>query len=301
MTCFSTGVLPYVPWLAGGWLPRLQAFQPWTLLAVAVIVLFTLMRRRWLVASLTVVLLVMGMAPNVVWPSDQATLEGASADVTVFSFNALKAGADAKQLATSIQQVDPDVVVLVETSEALHDRLRAEGALGSLKYRSAPVPTGGERDTVIFSRYPLKDLGGSLGPGVTGWYGMPVVEVELPGRTLTVVGVHVYPPLGSAKRWAQGLSALQHWIGEEGNKPLILAGDFNSARSHPQFRKLASIMDDESTLFPLSTWPANRNVPPLLGIDHVLSRGFIPLEQEILQIHGSDHLAIKATFGLIGR
>jgi len=268
------------------------------LLAVAVVLLFALMRRRWLVASLTVVLLVIGMAPNVVWPRNQATLEDPSADVTVFSFNALKAGADAKQLATSIQEVDPDVVVLVETSEPLHDQLRAQGALGSLKYRSAPVPTGGERDTVIFSRYPIKDLGGSLGPGVTGWYGMPVVEVELPGRALTIVGVHVYPPLGGAKRWAQGLSALQHWVGEEGNKPVILAGDFNSARSHPQFRKLASIMDDESTLFPLSTWPADGSVPPLLGIDHVLSRGFNPLVQETLQIHGSDHLAIKATFGL---
>ncbi|WP_334122510.1 endonuclease/exonuclease/phosphatase family protein [Glutamicibacter sp.] len=296
----AVGALPYIPWLASGWTPRLQAFQPWALIAVAFVVIFALIRRRWIAAVIVAVLLIAGVVPNLAMSSKQQTSAAdPAAMITVFSFNALKAGADSKELATNIKTANPDVLVLVETSESLHDRLRAQGALSSLKYRSSQVTAGGERDTVVFSRYPLKERDAALGPQATDWYGMPVADIASPLGDLTVVGVHVYPPLGSATRWGTGLDALKQFLDQQTGKPVILAGDYNSTRTHPQFRKLTSVMDEEPSLFPQSTWPADRNVPALVGIDHVLSRGFDPLAQETLHIQGSDHLAIKATLGLV--
>ncbi|UTT38757.1 endonuclease/exonuclease/phosphatase family protein [Glutamicibacter mishrai] len=294
----AVAALPYISWLAGGCIPRLQAFQPWMLVGVAAAVLFASFKRRWLVATLVMAALIVGALPNMAAPGRQSAITGSS-EVSVFSFNALKAGADSKQLAQSIKRTNPDVLVLVETSEALHDRLRAQGALASLEFRSAPVPTGGVRDTVIFSRYPLKELSQGIGSEATGWYGMPVVEIDSPGGTFTVVGVHIFPPLGSAQRWNQGLAALQRWLEEQANRPVILAGDYNSTRSHPQFRSLTSTLDTEPTLFPRLTWPADTYSTPLLGIDHVLTAGFNPVSQQTLRIRGSDHLGIMSTVSFV--
>ncbi|MGQ3384104.1 endonuclease/exonuclease/phosphatase family protein [Glutamicibacter sp. TV12E] len=193
---------------------------------------------------------------------------------------------------------DPDVLVLVETSEPLHQRLAAQGALDTLPYRSAPVPAGGEADTVIYSRYPARERSGSLGPDATNWYGLPIVDIASPRGPITVVGVHIYPPLQDARRWQGGLLAMQQWVDKKEDEPMILAGDFNSTRAHPQFRELVSSMGPERSLFPVSTWPTGGRVPPMIGIDHVLARGLVPLKQEAAKIDGSDHLALIVKLGV---
>ncbi len=248
-------------------------------------------------AILIMLTLILGVLPNVAAPWRQET--GAhTSEISVFSFNALKAGADSKQLAQSIKMTNPDVLVLVETSEPLHQRLAAEGALDALDYRSAPVPTGGEADTVIFSRYPLSQRADALGPEMTEWYGLPVVEVQAPDGPIRVVGVHLYPPLDDAQRWRSGLSALQQWADQHNDMPMILAGDYNSTRTHPQFRQLASSMEPETSWFPVPTWPTGGTLPPVVGIDHVLTRGLAPLGQHTVKIDGSDHLALTVKLGV---
>ncbi|KUM30458.1 hypothetical protein AQ436_12840 [Arthrobacter sp. EpRS66] len=293
----AVAVLPYISWLAGGWTPRLQAFQPWMLIGVAAAVLFASFKRRWLVAALVMAALIVGALPNMAAPWRQGAITGSS-EVSVLSFNALKAGADSKQLAQSIKRTKPDVLVLVETSEPLHQRLAAEGALDALRYRSASVPSGGDVDTVIFSRYPLTQRKQDLSAEATGWYGLPVVEAAAPGGPILIVGVHIYPPLDDAGQWRSGLSALQQWVDRHTDMPMILAGDYNSTRTHPQFRELSEDMEPEPSLLPITSWPADSFVPPMIGIDHVLSRGIVPLNHEKITINGSDHQALSVKFGL---
>ncbi|WP_347037622.1 endonuclease/exonuclease/phosphatase family protein [Glutamicibacter halophytocola] len=298
LPCLGIGILPYITWTAAGWVPRLQAFQPWMLLGIAVAVLLASFKRRWLVSAVVLVLLAIGAVPNLAMATGESLPSDATPELTVFSFNALKAGADAGQLSQSIKIADPDVLVLVETSEPLQQRLAAQGALDTLPYRSAPVPAGGEADTVIYSRYPARERSGSLGPDATNWYGLPILDIASPRGPITVVGVHIYPPLQDARRWQGGLLALRQWVAEQEDEPMILAGDFNSTRAHPQFRELASSMGPERSLFPISTWPTGGRVPPMIGIDHVLSRGFVPLKQETAKIDGSDHLALIVKLGV---
>ncbi len=239
--------------------------------------------------------LIVGMLPTVQPGHSEPVSNAKSYELKIMSFNAGRAGADPAQLAAVVHQTDPDVLVLVETSEPLNQAIAKRGAIDHLGYRSAEVPTGGQRDTVIFSRYQLTERVDELSPQVIGWYGFPVVDIETPEGSISIVGVHVYPPLDKALRWQRGLSALDRWVEQQRANPVVIAGDFNATRTHPQFRQLARRLSPETTLWPVNTWPSGHVYPPIMGIDHVLTGAMKVTDMQSLQIDGSDHLALSAT------
>jgi endonuclease/exonuclease/phosphatase (EEP) superfamily protein YafD len=49
------------------------------------------------------------------------------------------------------------------------------------------------------------------------------------------------------------------------------------------------------------TFPADSHVPPLVGIDHVLTYQARATSMHTLRVSGSDHLALAATVGLARR
>ncbi|WP_141365978.1 endonuclease/exonuclease/phosphatase family protein [Glutamicibacter uratoxydans] len=293
--CIFIGILPYMPWLAAGFLPRIQAIQPWLLAIIVFAIIAALIRRRWLPSGITAALLLVGILPLVHFSGAAPNGSNGNHELKVFSFNAGRAQADPLQLAQAIREADPDVLVLVETSEPLIASIGKLNALEVLSHRSGTVPTGGDRDTVVFSRYPMTERQEEISAQKTGWYGFPVVDIASPSGVFSVVGVHVYPPLDDAERWEHGLDQLNRWARQQGMQPVILAGDFNATRTHPQFRRLAADMSAENTMWPLNTWPADRQYPPIMGIDRVLARGMSVLDARSIKIAGSDHLALSVT------
>ncbi|WP_417364845.1 endonuclease/exonuclease/phosphatase family protein [Glutamicibacter arilaitensis] len=267
------------------------------LLAFPVLALITgVLRRRWIACGFVVVFLLCGLLPNLQLAAAAVQKDRADFELSVLSFNALKAGADPAQLAALIQAEDPQVLVLVETSEPLHQELATRGALDGLGYRSLEAPAGGQRDTVIFSKYPLNERTAELDTKTTGWYSLPVVDVKSPGGTFTVAGIHIYPPVGTAQRWRNGLQAVASWAAQQPDRPLVLAGDFNSVRAHPGFRSLKSDGFSEADgIFPASTWPADRKFNSMIGLDHIMARGASVTEFSVHAVDGSDHLAVSAT------
>lgn len=61
--CLGIGLLPYVDFLAGGWLPKLQAFQPFLLLVPVVALVLGLVRRHWIFSGFVALSLVLGTMP----------------------------------------------------------------------------------------------------------------------------------------------------------------------------------------------------------------------------------------------
>ena len=78
--------------------------------------------------------------------------------------------------------------------------------------------------------------------------------------------------------------------------PVIVPGDFNATVDHAQFRDLLGGGFDEGALDSgagyLPTYPTDRWYPPLLGIDHVLSRGLWAESARTYDLPGSDHRAL---------
>ncbi len=291
----AIGVLPFLGFLGAGWIPKLQAFQPYLLLFPAVVLVIGLLRKQWIFSGFVLVFLVCGALPNLQLSSAAGQAGSDKSELVLLSFNALKAGADPAQLAELIRTTDPQILVLVETSESMHRQLAGLDALDELGYRSLEAPAGGERDTVIFSKYPLQERTTDLDSGDTGWYALPVVDVQAPGGVVSVAGIHIYPPVGDAQRWSQGLAAVNDWSDQQRDHPIILAGDFNSVRAHPGFRALGDGYEQADGIWPRSTWPAGRGLAPLIGIDHILAKGLSVTGYSSHVVEGSDHLAVSAT------
>jgi endonuclease/exonuclease/phosphatase (EEP) superfamily protein YafD len=83
---------------------------------------------------------------------------------------------------------------------------------------------------------------------------------------------------------------------------VIVSGDFNSTRSHSKFRHILDAGYEDaadvtgSGLIP--TYPTDKSYPPVVGIDHVLTRGARATALEPVSILGSDHAGLVAEIQL---
>jgi endonuclease/exonuclease/phosphatase family metal-dependent hydrolase len=82
--------------------------------------------------------------------------------------------------------------------------------------------------------------------------------------------------------------------------PLVVAGDFNATRDHRQFRDLLNTRGyrdagDDSGAGLMPTYPADRAVGPIAGIDHVVLSGDLVCGGRRVRCGGrSDHYAVIA-------
>jgi endonuclease/exonuclease/phosphatase (EEP) superfamily protein YafD len=248
--------------------------------------------------------------PLVVPPGPQ-TADAAPGRLTVLSVNAEYAGVDADAMASAVDRYGVEVLVLVEADERLVDGLDASGVLERLPYRTATIPAwpqgGPAGGSVILSAHPLRSEG--VVPRFAGHrhFDQPVAVLEVPGLgPVRVVGIHPVPPIGPdfVPSWNDSLRGLEGWVATQDDMPLILAGDFNASRAHPQFRDLAAGLEPASAAagpVPGPTWPSGAWIPPFTAIDHVLLRGLVAEEHRRLSFPGTDHRAIVTTVGSAAR
>jgi endonuclease/exonuclease/phosphatase (EEP) superfamily protein YafD len=223
---------------------------------------------------------------------------GVPTELTVLSFNALHGRADTGELATVIERCTPDFVALPEAGPDFCDKLMA--LVDILGYRSAVSTSPGSRDgeSVTLLAGP-RAAGVQLTPSGAMW--LPHVEASggLLGRR-TLYAVHPVAPVRPSRTvaWRRDLALLARWC----RAPVapIVAGDFNATFDHDLFRmalggcRSAAAGTGRGLV---GTFPAS--LPRWFGIqiDHVL----IPADAvtsrfEIVDIGGSDHRAVLATF-----
>ncbi|MGH9271923.1 MAG: endonuclease/exonuclease/phosphatase family protein, partial [Ilumatobacteraceae bacterium] len=97
------------------------------------------------------------------------------------------------------------------------------------------------------------------------------------------------------------LRRLADWLGTgDGDEPAIVAGDLNATFDHRQFRDLldTGLRDavEQAGAGYVPTYPVGRRFPPLISIDHILTRGRITAtDVETQELPGTDHRALLAT------
>jgi endonuclease/exonuclease/phosphatase (EEP) superfamily protein YafD len=267
-------------------------------LLLVVLAVPTLRRSRWL-AAVTAVLVVTELAllvPRFV-PDGRSVPAGAPR-LRVATSNAHVGGVDPEALVRLVRTERIDVLAVEELTSQAAAALDRAGMAGLMPYRELHPET----DSSIYSRLPLSG-GGELRRD-TAWP-QTTAEVAVGGRTVRLVAVHTYYPLGDPGRWARDMAALRAEAAADGPDTVFL-GDFNATLDHAPMRDLlaAGLTDTDAELGRgwAPTWPADRaHLPPLTQLDHVLhGSGLLAVSAAEHTLPGTDHRAVVAELALTG-
>jgi endonuclease/exonuclease/phosphatase (EEP) superfamily protein YafD len=274
------------------------ALMPYLTVLGVVLSLLALRGRRWAVAivvSVLSIVLVAAVAPRA-FPDSRPI--GVGTTVRVLALNTRLGEADAASVVAAVRGGGVDVLALQELTPRAVSALDAAGLDAELRFR-AFRPDAGPRGSGIASRFPLSEL--SLTPPST--FTQVAAEVTLPsGDLVQVVSVHVDPPVHAAgpEQWQRELAGLPDT--EPRTPPRVLAGDFNGTLDHAAVRRVLAgggyaDAADEVGEGLVNTWPADRRLPPLVALDHVLVDRRCPVDAfRAIDVPGTDHRAVLAQF-----
>jgi endonuclease/exonuclease/phosphatase (EEP) superfamily protein YafD len=248
------------------------------------------------VLSVVAVLSATLLAVQVAWlapffvPDDRpATTPG----FTLLSLNTLYGGADPDDLVRDAAQAD--VVVLLEATAPLVDALRARKWSQRFPYSVGVLETQ-VGDTLVFSRFPLSTP--ALLP--TSQFQQWVATVAVPRLgAVRIIAAHPCNPYCPGEAFRTEHQELQDAALARMAEPLVIAGDLNAVDDHAPMRDLRRVGLESVTDIVgagwLPTYPANRTIPPLLPIDHILLNHFLTATSvRRLHVRNTDHLGLLA-------
>lgn len=204
--------------------------------------------------------------------------------------------ADPGDVVRAVRDGGVDLLLTVETTPEAVDGLRAAGLVEALPHEAvaaAPHTAG----VAVWSRYPLS------APERIPGFSLGVLRTDLagPAGPVTVVAAHPIAPVFNAPIAVDEADRLRWYLGGlPGPAPVVVGGDFNATWDHVRFRGLRGLGYIDSVSGGgdgwVPTWPANRRIPPLIGIDHVLARGALGVgETDTVPVGATDHLGVLAT------
>ncbi|MFF4658508.1 endonuclease/exonuclease/phosphatase family protein [Streptomyces sp. NPDC001381] len=269
--------------------------------ALSVLVLCVLsavprLRSRWAVAvaALVTAAQVALLVPRFV--SHQEQVPAPAAELRVATLNAHVGRADPRAVVRLVRTERIDVLAVEELPAAGVAALAEAGLDRLLPHRELHP----ENDSSVYSRLPLTHAG-PLDAG-TAWP-QTAAEVTVGGRTVRLVAVHTYYPLGDARRWTRDLTALAS-VARESGPDTVFLGDFNASLDHAPMRELlaSGLTDTHAELGRgwVRTWPAGRTLlPALIQLDHVLhGSGLAGVSVGERTVPGTDHRAVVAVLAL---
>ena len=278
-----------------GFLALLVGFMPWVTLACAVPLGLALLARSRVLVAVALVLsavCVWFQVPLFTGGGDGATV------LTVASVNMTLGGADADAVVALVRDHQVDVLSVQELSPQALGALADAGLDAELPFHAAFAEPG-VPGTGLWSRYPIageRDLPGFTAHAIRA-------SVEAPSGAVTVFAVHPQAPgKHNHRNWAADLNLLTDALAAE-TGPVYVAGDFNTTRDHAAFRGIEGLGYGDAANQAGSgfapTFPENRELWPLVAIDHVLTRdtGTTALRTQTVNIPKSDHRALVVAYG----
>jgi len=249
------------------------------------------------VAGLVVMGAVATHAPLYIGDADPA--EGPV--VHVMQTNILFGEADIAAVVSEVRERNIGLLTVDELSPEAVEALESAGIGTVLPHRHLS-PGAAANGTGIWSAYPLSDI--------VEYDGFVMSQIsataEIPGAgPVGVYAFHPVPPIFGTDVWAEELSRL-HDILEQapGKRPAVVGADFNATYDHSQFRVLLSGRFGDAAeqvgAGHLRTYPTDKRIPPVVGIDHILVAGGSTIEVETVSVPGSDHRAVVAQLRLDG-
>jgi endonuclease/exonuclease/phosphatase (EEP) superfamily protein YafD len=191
-----------------------------------------------------------------------------------------------------VDRVDPDVLAVQELQVPAAAEVMARYRYHGLVAHHDTLGNGiATRFPATISRLPMTYRSGwSARLDPAGWPGLTV--------PLEVLCVHfgnpvTFPWWRAVDRRRRQLADLGPRL-DTGAESLVLVGDFNATPRWPLYRTLAERLGDGPVELGAATptWSWHGFGPPLLRIDHALTRGVTTLRSETHRIPGSDHRAL---------
>ena len=217
----------------------------------------------------------------------------------VLTMNVYFGQADPEVLVDRVRQLRADVLFLQELTEGAVMRLKLAGLDDLMPYTQHEL-RGGSRGSGICSRFPLGE-----GPRVPRTQmAQPTALLDLPGaEPVELVCVHPVAPglpqWGGPVRWRQELALLP----APGDRPRVLAGDFNASLDHATFRDVLRLGYHDAgqqagdALTP--TWGPPGGRSGLFTLDHVLvDQSCAVRSYSVHPVPLSDHRAVFAEIQL---
>lgn len=131
-----------------------------------------------------------------------------------------------------------------------------------------------------------------------------LVRIPRVSQDVSLLTVHLDAPwprpiVGWQKDIEKFPGTLDDVAAEAANGTVIVGGDFNSTFDMQPFRALLTNGYADAARQAGSgrnfTYPANKLYPPVLGIDHVLTRNATAVSTATMELPGTDHRALLAT------
>lgn len=287
-------------WLGGlHWLGDLLALVVDYYLIVALLLLIVFARRRaWPWVAVAALAAGLSGAQLVSYPRQAPDPEpAAEGELRLLVYNLYHLNQELDALVALIEQYDPDVVFLMEYSDAV--QATVEESFADYPYRLI-TPSRLTMGLALFSKLPLEAAEVHRAEATR----IPVYDVSLlvEGRRVSFVGGHPWPP---QPRWGALHRAQMEAIiavAAEAEGPLIVAGDFNAAPWSHTLRRLGAegeVVAIRQGFDLTKTW---RPFPGFgLPVDFVLvSPEWRVLAKEYGPRGGSDHVPLIVDLALAG-
>lgn len=273
------------------------------LLALVSVVLATA-SRRLLLSTSAALMLVASLMVQVPWYYiGHAQTVGAHVDVRVLASNLRKGQADPSSF-VSLAVGSADVLAVSELTPELVHRFAKAGLDAAFPY-SVLLPRADAVGRGLWSRYPIADVV----PVRHRRGAIIAVRLDVPGVRFDplVAPVHTTSPLADYGRsfdeWRRNMVAtgadLTDFADAAGPAAVIVAGDYNSTPDMRQFRDLLTggyrdaVQQSGAGFGP--TFPSRSGRPPLITIDHIVTRHAVARSVRTVYVPGSDHRAVLAS------
>lgn len=256
-------------------------------------------RRRW-AAAVTLAVVAAGVAMQIPRLVPANRIDGVA--VRVVTLNLRESEADMSAV-VDLARSRADLFVVQELTPPFARGLSALSSdfpYRALDTNDSPGGVG------IWSRYRLTNS-----VRISGYQlGMLSATVTIPGTAADVVvlGAHVVGPWPQPiDGWKDELALLPRTLEDAaqwaGAGSVIAAGDFNATADMLPFRQLLRTgyrdAAEQSGTGLNPTFPADSPIPPLIGIDHILTRNGSASGMRTIRVPGTDHLALAATVHIL--
>lgn len=282
----------------------LAASFPYVPLTALLGLILSALCRQKLLAVAGITLLTVSVAIQVPWQDLGRTPDAGQpgTELRVLSSNIQKGEADtASFIALAVDSAD--IITMSELTAEAAARFREGGLRKTFPY-SVLIPRPGAGGMGLWSRYPLRALRASK-------YGSNFIaaRVRVPGvpNDPLVASVHLMSPLAGGANtfdeWDHRITAAKSEFADyaesAGPAAVIIAGDFNATPDMRQFRDLLDVGYRDAVIQTGAgfspTYSPHPAIPPLITIDHVLTRNSATQSIHTVDVPGSDHRALLAT------
>ncbi|WP_319435811.1 endonuclease/exonuclease/phosphatase family protein [Mycobacterium sp. RTGN5] len=260
--------------------------------------------RRPLLSMIAVAVVAVSLAIQISWYYlDQPADVGAHQDIRVLSAN-LRYGQADPAFFIDLANSSADVITVSELTPEAVQRFERAGIEKTFPY-SQLVPAADAGGIGLWSRFPIRGLSAPRHRGVL----FPAARLQVPGLRFEplLASVHIYSPVaydantiaGWRRAMAGAKAQLDSFARTAGPAAVIIGGDYNSTPDMRQLRDLLTngfrdaVEQSGSGFGP--TFPSNRWFPPVITIDHVLTRNATASSVRTIEIPGSDHRALLTT------